>query len=67
MCEGLGEWDDELEDTAAAAEPAEDDADAPELSARRGTFPQSLRRPTMRTIKGFISICSTGRWRPWVR
>ncbi|MDQ0867375.1 hypothetical protein [Arthrobacter globiformis] len=32
MAEGLGEWDDELEDTAAAAEPAaEADADVPEL------------------------------------
>jgi hypothetical protein len=32
MSEGLGEWDDELEDTAAPAEPAdEEDSDAPEL------------------------------------
>jgi hypothetical protein len=31
MSEGLGEWDNELEDTAAPAEPAEEDSDAPEL------------------------------------
>ncbi|WP_346926001.1 DUF4913 domain-containing protein, partial [uncultured Arthrobacter sp.] len=31
MSEGLGEWDDELEDTAVPTEPAEEESDAPEL------------------------------------
>lgn len=31
MNEGLGEWDDELGDTAAPAEPGEDGSEAPEL------------------------------------
>lgn len=31
MSDGLGEWDDELEDTAAPTDPAEEDSDAPEL------------------------------------
>lgn len=31
MSEGLGEWDDELDDTAAPMEPAEEEPDAPEL------------------------------------
>jgi hypothetical protein len=31
MSEGLGEWDDELEDTTAPTEPTDEDSDAPEL------------------------------------
>ena len=31
MSEGLGEWDDELEDASVAAEPAEEASDVPEL------------------------------------
>lgn len=31
MSESLGEWDDDLEDTALPTEPAEEDSDKPEL------------------------------------